>query len=47
MGMLFSNPFKKKEIDYEELEGAAEEAAKSALKGEASYTHAQAEGGTH
>lgn len=34
MGMLFSNPFKKKEIDYDELEGAAEEAAKAALKGE-------------
>lgn len=34
MGMMFSNPFKKKEVDYEELEGAAEEAGRAALKGE-------------
>lgn len=34
MGMMFSNPFKKKEVDYEELEGGAEEAARAALKGE-------------
>ncbi len=34
--MLFSNPFKKKEVDYEELEGAASEAAQTALKGEVS-----------
>eukprot|EP00904_Undaria_pinnatifida_P003731 jgi/Undpi1/13359/HiC_scaffold_8.g03018.m1 len=32
--MLFSNPFKKKEVNYEELEGAAGEAAKAALVGE-------------
>lgn len=32
--MLFSNPFKKKEVNYEELDGAAEEAARAALKGE-------------
>ncbi|CAM9626462.1 unnamed protein product [Ectocarpus sp. 13 AM-2016] len=34
MGMMFSNPFKKKEVNYEELEGGAEEAARAALKGE-------------
>lgn len=34
--MMFSNPFKKREVDYEELEGAASEAAKYALKGEVS-----------
>lgn len=36
MGMMFSNPFKKKEVDYEELEGAAQEAGQAALKGEVS-----------
>ena len=39
--MMFSNPFKKKEVDYEELEGAAQEAGQAALKGEVSchYQH--------
>lgn len=32
--MLFSNPFKKKEVNYEELEGAAGEAGRAALLGE-------------
>ncbi|CAM9298553.1 unnamed protein product [Sphacelaria rigidula] len=32
--MMFSNPFKKPEVKYEELEGQAQEAAKAALKGE-------------
>lgn len=32
--MMFSNPFKKPEVNYEELDGAAEEAARAALKGE-------------
>lgn len=31
---MFSNPFKKKEVNYEELDGAAAEAARAALKGE-------------
>lgn len=31
---MFSNPFKKKEVNYEELEGAAGEAGRAALKGE-------------
>lgn len=34
--MMFSNPFKKKEVNYEELEGAAGEAARAALKSEVS-----------
>lgn len=34
--MMFSNPFKKKEVDYDELEGAAGEAGRVALKGEVS-----------
>eukprot|EP00752_Nemacystus_decipiens_P013846 g12293.t1 len=34
MGMMFSNPFKKKEVNYEELEGGAQEAGQAALKGE-------------
>lgn len=38
MGMMFSNPFKKKEVDYDELEGAALEAGRAALKGEVSVT---------
>ncbi|CAM9716550.1 unnamed protein product [Discosporangium mesarthrocarpum] len=32
--MMFSNPFKKKEVDYDALEGGAAEAARAALKGE-------------
>lgn len=32
--MMFSNPFKKPEVKYDELEGQAQEAAKVALKGE-------------
>ena len=34
MGMVSSNLFKKKEVDYDELGGAASEAAQAALKGE-------------
>lgn len=32
--MLFQNPFAKKEVNYDELEGSAKEAGVAALKGE-------------
>ncbi|CAN0348366.1 unnamed protein product [Ascophyllum nodosum] len=32
--MMFQNPFAKKEVNYEELQGSAKEAAEAALKGE-------------